>query len=289
MKFPHPNQMMPMSLVIPVILMPLFFRGEVAIAETVSKKVALENIEHIQLLGTYKLSVSQGDDEYVILTTDSKDLNKVDAKMQGRKLALGRVNVSYGLSRDDEDIDASFELQVKNLKSISNMGVGQIVIGNVRSDDDISISNMGAGRFEIESLQGNEIEFNNFGAGFIEVKGLVAEQLSENSLGAGKSSYSNITADEIELTTVGGSRINFSGSNSASEVEINASGATTIDAEALRAQKVEIEASGASTVRITVLEEMEVEASGSSRVIYSGEPSIKKSTNGTASVTSSGK
>ncbi len=276
---PHTLKSSTLSLVIPFILLPTIFNSQAAISETVSKRVALDGIEHIQLLGTYNLTVKQGDEEYVLVTTDSEYLSKVQAKIQGRKLALGKVNIVYGWSTDDEneDINADFEVQVKNLRSISNMGVGKIAVNYVRSDDEISFSNMGAGRFSIQTLQADEIDFSNFGAGVIEARDIVVEELSEKSVGAGKSIYTEVTADEIEINTIGAARVTFNGRNSVDELEIDAGGATTVDAEALIARKAEVETDGSSTVRVTVTDELEVEINGVSKVFYSGEPKIDKS------------
>lgn len=282
-----------LSLAIPMVLLPTLFFGQSPVAETVSKRVQLDDIEHIQLLGHHTLTVRQGDEEYVDVTTDSDDIKKIEAKIQGSKLSLGKVNIHYGWSfGDDEpnhDIDAHFEVQVKNLKSISNMGVGKIEVINIRTDEDLIVSNMGAGSLDIRSLTADEIEFSNFGAGKIEAVEVKAEQMSEKSVGAGKSSYANVIADEIELNTVGGASITFTGFNTVDEVDIKAVGASTINAESLRARKARIESAGASTVYISVTEDLDVDVHGNGKVIYSGEPSIKKSIKGTGSVSSSGK
>jgi hypothetical protein len=258
-----------------IVLMPAILH-----AETITKRVDLDGIKHIHMYGSFDLNVSQGGSDFVVLTADSEVLDKIEAKVQGSKLALGRSEDSWNLfSGDREPVRASFELQVRELKSVSNFGAGSVEINNINTDEDLSISNMGAGHYLIQSIRVEDVEFHNFGAGHIEVSELKAKDIKENSFGAGKLEYNNVSAEKWKIISYGNSRSVVADSQ-ADEVEISIRGSGEVDAAGLRTNKAEIDIEGAGVVRIHVVEELEVDISGSGKIFYSGQPEIDKEISG---------
>ena len=253
-------------------------------ADTVSKRVELDGIKHIHMLGTYDLSITQGDREYVIVTADSEVLDQIEAKMQGSKIILGRDNNNWSGYNASDGIDADFELQVKELRSVSNMGTGNVLVSNIDSDEDLAFSNMGIGQFTVNSVKGDSISIHNLGAGGFIFDNIVAKDITENSFGAGRVEYVNLRAEGMEIKFYGGSHTYVQGNSTVDEIEISVVGAGVVDAEALRAEKAEIELQGAGRVNITVTDELDVEINGNGSVFYGGEPEVKKSISGSGSV-----
>ena len=253
-------------------------------AETVTKRVDLDGIRHIYLLGTYDLAISQGSNEFVALTADSSELNNIEAKVQGSKLVLGRGQRNWTFSLFDDNkaetrsprADVKFEVQVNNLRSVSNLGVGSVVLADFNSADGLALSNLGAGLVRINSITVDDFELNNLGAGRVSINGLNAESISENSTGAGRVDYENIHTDKWAIESSGSTHSSFSGSNTAKNIEVTLNGAGEVDADALQTEEAEITIKGVGVVRVNVSDELDVDINGTGKVYYGGSPKIKQ-------------
>ncbi len=250
-------------------------------AETVTKRVDLEGIKHVHLMGTYHLQVTQGDDEFIQITADSQELKQVKAKVQGSKLVLGEGNDEWNWQfstspSEVSDNNPQFELQVKELHSLSNLGVGHVVVKNIASDEDLTFSNLGAGEISLRAIEADDIEFNNLGAGRITVNGLTSDSIKENSTGAGRLQYDNVVAEKWEINSLGNSRSIVNSESRTNELEITIKGAGEVDAELVRSEKAQVELSGASVARVNVSDELDVEIDGVGKLYYRGSPKIDK-------------
>lgn len=254
-------------------------------AETVTRRVELDGIKHIHLLGDFNLSVTQGSNNYVEVTAEAEVVNRIEAKVQGSKLALGREKTSHWslFDWDDEvpaDINASFVVQLAELRSINNMGPGNVDVKNINTDHDLSFSNMGPGRFDIQNIQAEDIELDNFGPGRFQLSDIVADKIEESTFGIGKSQYTNLRVEDFELNSFGVSGTTISGNSEIEKLEVNINGAGELDADDVEVKEADIEINGAGIVYINVREKLEAKISGNGKIYYRGSPEIDQSIRG---------
>lgn len=260
-------------------------------AETVTKRVALDGIRHVHLLGNYDLVVKQGTDEFVELTTDSDAINEIEAKVQGSKLALGKgrdsgwvLIIDSDEEEDKEGTDATFFVQLNTLRSVNNMGPGNVSVEGIDTDDDLAFSNMGTGRISLRNVNAEDIELANFGPGRYALDGVKADDIEEGTFGVGKSTYSNVHAESFELSSYGVSGTTLDGSSTFEELKISINGAGELDADDVAVKKAEISINGAGVTYINVTETLDVNISGDGKIYYRGDPEIKKSVHGSGQV-----
>src|SRR5690606_25179104 len=115
--------------------------------------VPLEGIEKIHLLGGFRLTLKQGDEEYVTIRADKDDLDKIEARIKGDTLALASKRDYFGGWLDDIDEDeVSFEVQLRSLSHLSNRGSGSVTILPFRSESDVQLNVHGSGEILAEEF-----------------------------------------------------------------------------------------------------------------------------------------
>lgn len=101
--------------------------------------------------------------------------------------------------------------------------------------------------------------------------------------GAGRVEVSGLKNEKFGLDVSGAPKIRVSGETKLLEIEAN--GAADIDTHRLRADRATVDSNGVSKIEVYAASELDVTVSGPSRVIYHGDPQVKKSVNGPGSIT----
>jgi len=256
-----------------------------ALAEPVTRTIELNGVNVVRIAGNYNVVVKQGAEEFVRVTVEENDLEKVQARIKGETLTLGNEQSSWNWWHSDESSpDASFEIQLRQLHELVNMGSGAITLSAVQSNDDFSLRNMGSGSVNANNVNAEDITLNTYGSGNMKVAVVTGEDVSVNAYGSGDAEIEAIVADDAEIKAYGSGAIQVS-EGKVKTLETNTYGSGSIAAGNLVANKVDAAIYGSGDITINVAEELEVDIFGSGDVTYDGTvTSIDKSSHGSGDV-----
>lgn len=207
----------------------------------------------IEVSSGIKVTFTQGDNQYVIVETDSDKQKYIKTEVEGEILKIGIKN------NDRKTLNFKkilVKVQAPELNSV-NTSTGSTFM---------TINEIKGNNFTINSSSGSNIsgEFN------AKDKIIVG-----NSSGA--SLKLNLTADKISCETTSGSTTNISGnSNSAS---FSSSSAANCNAQNLIVKCVTAKASSASTLKVNATESLNALSSSGASIKYNGKPKNNTTSN----------
>lgn len=244
--------------------------SEIVFAETVTRTIELDGVNTVKVHGNYNVVVTLGDEEYVRLTADENDLEEIEARIKGKILNLGKENNSWGWwGNETSNPDASFEVQVRELVEVSNLGSGIVELVSVDTDEDFKLSNYGSGELNAKDIAGNEVTVRNYGSGTLSALSVSGEEVSFQVYGSGDSKIDSITAKDTGIKLYGSGRATVN-KGKTETLEANTYGSGDISAKDLIANKADISIYGSGEIAIYVVEELEASIYGSGDVSYYG-------------------
>jgi len=279
-----------------ILLTTLFASLSIA-AETVSNSVPLNDVTRIHKNGSSELYITQGDEEYVKVTTDRETLPEVEARVKGNTLYLGKKDSSHNWFFKTVTPPVRFDVQVKQLNQIrlngsghtftddldvgklklNQSGSGKIEMKSLRAED-FTLSIAGSGEVNTSRIDTDEMELRIAGSGNIDVPDLQADEVEIKIAGSGDVTVENLDAVDLDINIAGSAAIDISGRVVNQHLEINGSG--DYNAGKLISETTEIEVHGSGDVEVNVQKELTTELSRGAEVIYHGGQGLEIDANG---------
>ncbi|MBF8269425.1 MAG: DUF2807 protein [Gammaproteobacteria bacterium] len=263
-------------------------------AETVTKSVPLTpDIVRVYLNGSHELYLTQGEEEYVKLTTTADLLPRVEARVKGKGLYLGKEGEwrNNDWQSSDPDMKVRFDVQLRHIDSvrlrgsgnanISNLvagrlkiiqaGSGKITAGTIKADA-ITVEMAGSGDFQSDSIEATDLEVQINGSGKVDVTRVQAGNVEIAIAGSGDVKLADLTAGQLATEISGSADIDISGRVTKQELEINGSG--DYRAADLVSEFADIEIRGSGDVEINVRQNLTAETMRGSELIYYSAPDL---------------
>ena len=263
-------------------------------AGTITRSVPLTtDVTRVYLNISSELHLSQGDEEYVRVTVPEEVLSKVDARVKGRSLYLGREGSWEGDNWRGHDLDVPvrFDVQLKRIDALRIRGSGNAHVGDLVSDrikiimygsgkvvaqsikaKDLDLEMAGSCDFEGGRIESEEMGIEVAGSAKIKIAGVEAGELEINIAGSGDLILEELTAAELDTEISGSADINLSGTVSRQELEINGSG--DYKAANLVSDYAYIDIRGSGDVEINVQHQLTAEITRGSDLVYHGGPDL---------------
>ncbi|MEX1033297.1 MAG: head GIN domain-containing protein [Cellvibrionaceae bacterium] len=275
-------------------LVPLWLLAGMAAAqaETVRSTVELDGIENIHLLSPFHLVVTQGEEEYVTIITDSELIDEVEARIKGDTLALGsNGNPFWDSFSATRDRNVTFEVQVKALKYLANRSSGTVQLRPLHSSDDLEFNLQGSGDIRADLLVVDDLAINVRGSGTTRIGRSEVDDLDLTVHGSGNIELDELYARREKLAKAkivgngsGGVRI---ADGEVEDLSIVVNGSGGVDTANLRARKAKVSVNGSGDVEVNVSETLDARINGTGDVGYRGEPTdVDRSVNGSGRVRS---
>lgn len=262
-------------------------------AETVSRSVPLTtNIVRVYLNGSHELHLTQGEDEYVKLTAPEEMLARVEARVKGKSLYLGRRNKNNSWGAFDLSPPVRFDVQLKQIEAIRMWGSGQTYTGDLEVDRlkvilagsgkiimqtvkarKLNVEIAGSGNFQGDSIESKELEIQIAGSGKIDIAQVQVVTIEIDIAGSGDVTLDNLNAEELEIDIAGSADIDIAGYVKRQELEINGSG--DYSAADLISDYAEIEIRGSGDVDINVQQRLIAEISRGADLVYHAGPELE--------------
>jgi hypothetical protein len=210
--------------------------------DVVTEDRDVSGFDSVEFAGFGRLILTQGNNETLSIEVDDNLLRYIDTRVVGDTL---KIDFDDNIVLRPTDNTILFRLNVIELSSI-----------------DVS----GAGTFEIDELEADQLEVTMSGAGKVEIDSL--------------------TASFLEVVLTGAGNVDLSG-----EVErqvIRISGFGDFDATDLESKEASVTITGAGDVDLWVHSELDVDISGAGSVSYYGDPDVSKNVSGAGRVNSRG-
>lgn len=257
-------------------------------AEAISSTVDMDDIRHIRVGGPFNVVVTQGEPEFVRVITDEQNLDRLEVKVNGDVLRIDNKHIR-GLWGIRDDVQAEFEVQVKDIKSIENRDSGTLTVMPIISDGRVTIENRGSGDLNMESLKVRKVELNSRGSGDIHIEKIEADDTEVNVRGSGDLNLDQLNAEELDVSIYGSSDVTI-GRGEGSQVEeldISLRGSGDLNAQDTVAEYADVSVYGSGDVRINATKRLEIDIRGSGDVLYRGSPAeLEQQTRGSGDVRS---
>lgn len=164
--------------------------------QVLSERREVSGFDRVSIGGSGDLTLTQGDDESLVIETDDNLLPLIQTVVSGGELKIGWRNVNLRPSHG-----IHFELKVKNLSAIDLSGSLRAQAGPVKTDRmEIHIS--GSGKVQLAKLQANELGIHVSGSGDTLVNGKVDRQRISIS-GSGTHRAVDLSCNEASVEVSG--------------------------------------------------------------------------------------
>lgn len=254
-----------------------------ASAEVVDSTIELKGVSRVHLFGPYELTITQGDKEFVTVTTDKRNLDNIEALVTGDELRVGsKERQSWGWFDADKH-EAKFTVQVRSLEAVKNRGSGRVEIGPIEDGGDLHIDVQGSGDTRLEFFNGDTLKVESTGSGDTRIRGAKVKDLRLQSRGSGDVAVGELTATTVDVKVHGSSDVRL-GDGEAEELELSLHGSGDIDASDFKARRAEVSVFGSGDIKVYASETLDVSVHGSGDVRYGGNPKVSRSVQGSGDI-----
>jgi hypothetical protein len=217
-----------------------------------------------------KLYLRQGATQKVEIEGKKDVLQKVETKVEGGKLVVGKESSwsdwNWGGNDDDE---VKVYITVKDIEALSVGGSGDLIGETKINSADLDLNVSGSGSMKVEVDASGDLEADVSGSGAIDLNGK-CKSFSSDVSGSGKVTMSISVSEKADFGVSGSGKIMASGS--AQKVNAAISGSGKVLASDLVTNSCEVRISGSGDVEINVKNELDANISGSGTVSYKGNP-----------------
>ena len=211
----------------------------------------------------------------------SGDIVKEDREVSGfdsvEFSGFGRVLVTQG---NQESL--SIEVDDNLLQYIDTDVIGGTL--KIDLDDNVVPRPTDSIIFRLGVIEINAISVS--GAGSFDIDDFQADNLNVDMSGAGKIDIDEIEAAELTVVVTGAGNVNISGTVKKQEIRI--SGVGDFNALDLESQETIVNISGAGDADVWAHDELDITISGAGSVSYYGDPVVSQSVSGLGSINSRG-
>jgi len=270
--------------------------------ETVTRTVNFpDEITRVYLNGSNELHLTQGNDEYVKLTAPEEMVSRVEARVKGRSLYLGKEK-NWGANVWDSNSSQNvtpvrFDVQLKRIDAIRIIGSGKaytgdlvgdrlriIMVGNARAVmksimvRDLKVEFSGSCDFKGDKIVAGESELRIGGSGKIDIAQLDTDALEIDIGGSGNVKLEKIIAAKLETKINGSGNLDLGGRAGTQDLEINGSG--DYRAKDLVSDTAYIDIRGGGEVKVSVKKELTAELMKGANLVYYGGPELEADISG---------
>ena len=247
-------------------------------AETVSRSVPLTtDVTRVNFTGVGELHLTQGEDEYIKLTAPEEMLDKVEARIKGRSLYLGKKNnVVIGGTPGATQI--RFDVQLKRIDAIRVWGSANAWIGDLQSDRlkvvlagnskltansikawEMKLALAGSCNFKGDRLETGEADMKVSGSGTINIAELQSGRVDVSVAGSSDINLDAVQAGKLDTQVSGSASLSLKGKVDHQELEV--AGSSNYKAQDLISNTAYIEVMGSGDVDVNVQKQLTAELS----------------------------
>ena len=257
-------------------------------AETVSRSVPLTtDVTRVNFAGPGELHLTQGDDEYIKLTASEEVLDKIDARIRGKTLYLGKKKQAGRIGVNMVEPPIRFDIQLKRLDAIRMWGTANTWLGDLQTDR-LRIVLAGSGKitatsikawemkltlagncgFKGQQIETGETDIKVSGSGNININELQTGRVEISTAGSSDVTLASVTANKLDTTVSGSANINLKGKVDIQELEVAGSG--NYRAPDLISKVAYIDVMGSGDVDVNVQKRLTAELSRGADLLYQG-------------------
>lgn len=261
-------------------------------AETVSRSVPLTTeITRVYLTGSGELHLTQGEDEYIKLTAPEEMLSRVEARVKGRSLYLGRRMNSRGNGFDVMNSPIRFDVQLKRIDAIRIWGSANVWLGDLQSDRlklvlagnsnvkakslkawEMKLALTGNCDFKGDRVETGETDIKVSGSGKINIDELETNRADISITGSSDVTLVSLQAVKLDTEIAGSAKLNLKGKVDLQELSLAGSG--VYRAGDLASNFAYIDVMGSGDINVNVKKRLSAELSRGADLVYHGSPGL---------------
>ena len=186
-----------------------------------TQNYALTGFTAVEVAGPDDVTIRQGDSFSVTARGRKETLDRLEIKLDGTKLVIGRKREGFGFSnRDDDDLDIAITLP--KLEALRLTGSGTINADTVDGDA-VEAVVTGSGDLKVAKLTGKSAEITVSGSGDIEIGGGTIGSGELSVTGSGDIDADGLVATTLEVSVTGSGNVDAQATGNA-DVRILGSG-----------------------------------------------------------------
>jgi len=255
-------------------------------AEMVSRNVPLTmDVTRVYFTGSGELHLTQGEDEFIKLTAPEEVLDKVEARIKGRSLYLGKKKNSRGFDVMNDPI--RFDVQLKQIDAVRIWGSAKAWLGDLQSDHlkvvlagnnkvvaktikawEMDLRIAGNCEFKGEQIETGEMGMKVSGSGKIGITEIDTPRLDLRIAGSGDVDLDALSAAKLNTEITGSANLNLKGK--VDQQELSVAGSGTYRAPDLISNFTYVEVMGSGDVDVNVQKKLTAELSRGANLVYHG-------------------
>ncbi len=163
----------------------------------VSQDRQVSNFDKIDLRSYGNLTITQGDEELLVIEADDNIIDHLTSDVQGGELILATDN-HYSFNNVNK---INYTLIVKDLKEIDLSGFGNIDVNGLQTNS-LDVRLTGSGNLKLSDLNANALDVEISGFGSADLSGTAPSQ-HVNITGSGDYNAKDLQSDTTEITLSG--------------------------------------------------------------------------------------
>ena len=257
-----------------VLLMSAAVASATALADETRRVKGLD-FDHIDVVGSMSVEISQGDVRELTLRGSADDLDREPFAIKGRRLVLGKSSVSgNGFAKVKYRVVVP-QLQELHLKGSGDVYVKPMMLGEGLANKEISISVDGSGDIKLYGLRGEDIELRVKGSGDIKAVDVDANRLYAMVAGSGDLYIQTLQASSAEVVVTGSGDVEVTRGGYVQTLEANVIGSGDIDLRPVGVEVAEVNIIGSGTIELgEVTSTIQGAILGSGDVRFDGDPEV---------------
>ncbi|HEY0596861.1 head GIN domain-containing protein [Sphingopyxis sp.] len=171
----------------------------------VTQSFALTGFTGVEVAGPDDVTIRQGDSFAISARGRKETLDRLEIKLDGTKLVIGRKREGFSFSsRDDDDLDIAITMPRLNLVRLT--GSGSIDADTVGGDA-VEAAVTGSGDLKVAKLTGKRAEIEVSGSGDIEIAGGTIGSGELSVTGSGDIDAEGLVATTLEVSVTGSGNV----------------------------------------------------------------------------------
>ena len=191
----------------------------------VSQSYALTGFTAVEVSGPDDVTIRQGDAFSITARGRKETLDRLEIKLDGTRLTIGRKREGFQFSSRDED-DLDIAITMPRLSAVRLTGSGSIDADRVDGDA-VEAELTGSGDLKIGKLSGKRADITLSGAGDVEVAGGTIGSGKLSVTGAGDVDAEGLVATTLDVSITGSGNVEAQATATA-DVNILGSGDVTL-------------------------------------------------------------
>lgn len=187
----------------------------------VSQSYALTGFTGVEVTGPDDITIRQGDAFSITARGRKEILDRLDIKLDGATLSIGRKREGFSLSSRDED-DLDIAITMPRLIKARLTGSGSIDADRVDGDA-VEAVVTGSGDLKVAKLSGNRAEMTLSGSGDVEIGGGTVGSGEISVTGSGDVDAEGLVAKTLKVSITGSGNVDAQATDTA-DIRILGSG-----------------------------------------------------------------